>query len=140
MHSWLTIERGGASFTLGERSFVGPGQISCAARVDIGSDVMIAWDTTILDHGSHSLVYSERANDVSNWLVGEKDWRHVRLAPVRICDKAWVGYRSTILPGVTIGEGAVVGAGSVVTKDVAPWTLVAGNPARLIRELSAGER
>ena len=54
--------------------------------------------------------------------------------------KVWIGFNAIILKGVTIGEGAVVGAGSVVTKDVLPWTVVAGNPARLIREISENER
>lgn len=52
--------------------------------------------------------------------------------PIVVGDMAWIGARSFIMPGVLIGEGAVVGAGSVVTKDVAPWTIVAGNPAREI--------
>ena len=56
--------------------------------------------------------------------------------PVRICRRAWIGAGSTILPGVTVGENAVVGAGSVVTKDVEPDTIVAGNPARVIRKIS----
>lgn len=55
--------------------------------------------------------------------------------PVRICSKAWIGAGSTILPGVTVGENAVVGAGSVVTHDVAPNTIVAGNPAKFIRNI-----
>lgn len=54
-------------------------------------------------------------------------------APIRIGDNAWVAGWSLILPGVTIGEGAVVAAGAVVTKDVAPWTVVGGNPARFIK-------
>ena len=58
------------------------------------------------------------------------------MAPIRIADKAWLGMNVTVLKGVTIGEGAVVAAGSIVTKDVPPWTLVAGNPARVIKELS----
>lgn len=56
--------------------------------------------------------------------------------PVRICRRAWIGAGSTILPGVTVGENAVVGAGSVVTKDVEADTIVAGNPARVIRKIS----
>jgi galactoside O-acetyltransferase len=52
-----------------------------------------------------------------------------------IGNKAWLGFDSAILKGVRIGEGAVVGAKSVVTKDVEPWTVVAGNPARVIRTL-----
>lgn len=53
--------------------------------------------------------------------------------PVKICRRAWIGAGATILPGVTIGENAVVGAGSVVTKDVEPDTIVAGNPAKVIK-------
>lgn len=55
-------------------------------------------------------------------------------APVTICDGVWIGARAIVLPGVTIGEGAVVAAGAVVTKDVAPWTVVGGNPAKFIKK------
>lgn len=54
--------------------------------------------------------------------------------PVVIEDHVWIGARAIISPGVRIGEGAVVGAGSVVTRDVEPYTIVAGNPARFIKE------
>ena len=55
--------------------------------------------------------------------------------PIRICCRAWIGAGATILPGVTVGENSVVGAGSVVTHDVESNTVVAGNPARLMRQL-----
>jgi acetyltransferase-like isoleucine patch superfamily enzyme len=58
-----------------------------------------------------------------------------RVRPVKICAGAFIGVGAIILPGVTIGECAVVGAGSVVTKDVPPFTVFAGNPARLIRKI-----
>lgn len=58
----------------------------------------------------------------------------LRFAPVVIEDDADLGVGSVVLPGVTIGRGAQVGAGSIVTRDVAPYTVVAGNPARLLRE------
>lgn len=57
--------------------------------------------------------------------------------PIVIEDKVWIGINSTILPGVTIGYGAIVGAQSVVTHDVPPMTIVAGNPARIIRKIKA---
>jgi len=58
-------------------------------------------------------------------------------APVTIADDAWLGTGAVVLPGVTVGEGAVVGANSVVTRDVAPFTIVAGAPARFIRRVEA---
>ena len=68
-------------------------------------------------------------------MVPSKNWNVVKKSPVIIEDKVWIGTRSIILKGVTVGEGAIVGAGSVVTKDVQPWTVVAGNPAQKIKEL-----
>ena len=56
--------------------------------------------------------------------------------PILIEDKVWIGINSTILPGVRIGYGAIVGAGSVVTKDVPAMTVVAGNPARVVRKIT----
>ncbi|MGM7449656.1 acyltransferase, partial [Idiomarina sp. ST20R2A10] len=61
-------------------------------------------------------------------------------SPVRICDDAWIGAAAMVLRGVTIGQGAIVAAGAVVTRDVAPFSIVAGNPAVLVRELGPDER
>ena len=63
------------------------------------------------------------------------DWSTAEKAPIRICRGAWIGARAVIMKGVTVGEGAVVGTGSVVMRDVPPYTVVLGNPARVIREL-----
>lgn len=62
------------------------------------------------------------------------------VAPIEICEDAFVGAKALILPGVRIGKGAVVGAGAVVSKDVAPWSIVAGNPAKVIGERDFEER
>lgn len=59
--------------------------------------------------------------------------KHFILEPVTIGENVWVGLRTVILPGVNIGEGAIIGAGSIVTKDVPPLAIVGGNPARIIR-------
>lgn len=60
-----------------------------------------------------------------------------KMKPVEICDDVWIGGRVTILPGVTVGRGAVVGAGAVVTKNVPEYSVVGGNPARIIRNRKA---
>ena len=73
------------------------------------------------------------------WAGDQKNWANVASAAVHINSKAWIGFNSIVLKGVTIGVGAIVGAGSVVTRDVPPWRLVAGNPARIIRELPSHE-
>jgi acetyltransferase-like isoleucine patch superfamily enzyme len=135
----LVIDRDNARILIGKRSFVN-GMIVAAECVEIGDDVMISWGVTIADHNSHSLAFSQRAKDVTNWRLGKKDWSNVRISPIKVCDKAWVGFNAIILRGVTVGEGAIIGAGSVVTKDVLPWTIVAGNPAKLVREISGEER
>lgn len=137
----MVFEREGVSIIVGDRTFVGRGLFTIADRLEIGNDVMISWNVTIVDHNSHSLKFSERCNDVEmNAFQGKKNWNCVKIAPVIIEDKAWIGFGCSILKGVTIGEGAVVGANSLVTKDVAPWTVVAGSPARLIREIPVNER
>ena len=59
----------------------------------------------------------------------------VSARPVRVGHNAWIGFDSCILPGVTIGDGAIVGARSVVGEDVEPYTVVAGNPARVVKRL-----
>lgn len=136
----VSYDRDNAKVSIGERTFIGASQLVCSNSITIGNDVMISWGVTIVDHNSHSVRFSEREKDVLDWRENKKDWSTVNTAPVVIGDKAWLGFNSIILKGVTVGEGAVVGAGSVVTKDVAPWTIVGGNPARVIRELSEDER
>ena len=87
-------------------------------KVEIGSDVVISQDSYICT-ASH---------DVSSPSMA------LITRPVKICNQAWVAAKAAILPGVTIGEGAVVGACAVVAKDVPPWSVVVGNPAKVVRE------
>jgi galactoside O-acetyltransferase len=131
----MVTDRSPATIEIGSRTFIGRSLLVAAERITVGSDVLISWDVTIVDHDSHALDFERRRSDVVDWARGIKDWSAVPVAPVTIGDRAWIGFGATILKGITIGEGAVVAAKSVVTKDVAPWTLVGGNPAREIRKL-----
>ena len=89
-----------------------------AGGITIDDEVMIAANVQLISN-NHDL---EQRNVIT-------------CKPVHICRQVWIGAGATILPGVTIGENAVVGAGSVVTHDVEPNTIVAGNPARFIRKI-----
>lgn len=131
----FSFDRPSAKVTIGDRCFIGKSHIVTGHSVDIGDDVLISWGVTIVDHDSHAISWEQRANDTLDWHVGRKDWSNVVLAPVVLERRCWVGFNAIILKGITIGEGAIVGAGSVVTRDVAPYTVVAGNPAREIRKL-----
>lgn len=142
------IESEKANIKIGSRTFIGGGMFISTEEIEIGSDVMFSWGCTVSDNNSHSLIWKHRKNDVLDWkkgvdenIIGKyKDWSHVKESKVTIKDKVWIGFNAIILKGVTIGEGAIVGAGSVVTKDVPDWTIVAGNPAKIIREIPDNER
>lgn len=135
----VVFDRENARISIGNRSFIN-GALIAAESIEIGDDVLISWNVTVVDHNSHAIAFSQRAEDAVNWLASKKDWSAVKIAPVKIYDKAWIGFNSIILKGITIGEGAIIGAGSVVTKDVPAWTIAAGNPARMIREIPEDER
>jgi galactoside O-acetyltransferase len=141
----LAVETREGRISVGDRTFLGSGVLSCAEGIHIGDDVMIAWNFTIMDHDSHSLHWDERKTDVLDaWrglregnLTKYKNWSTVKRAAITIGNKAWIGTGVTILKGVRIGERAVVAAGSVVTRDVPDGHIVAGNPARVIRVLES---
>jgi acetyltransferase-like isoleucine patch superfamily enzyme len=102
-------------------------------RVVIGKNVSIAPNVTFV-------VYSSAVNGQElNALPYVRDVL-TRTGKIVVEDEAWIGASVTILPGVTIGRCAVVGAGSVVTSDVEPYSIYAGTPARKIRDLRTGER
>lgn len=135
----LSFDRAGASVRCGDRCYIGASHLVCADRIDLGDDVVISWGVTIVDHNSHAIDWDLRENDVLDWANGIKHWDHVTVAPVKLDSRTWVGFNAIILKGVTIGEGAIVAAGAVVTKDVPPYTIVAGNPAHVIRTLSGAK-
>jgi acetyltransferase-like isoleucine patch superfamily enzyme len=136
----LVCERDGACIVIGRNTFIGGSLIASASRIEVGDDVLISWGCNIVDHNSHAIGWAQRKQDVRDWYHGIKDWTHVVVKPVRICDRAWIGLNVIVLKGVEIGEGAVVAAGSVVTKSIPPWSIAAGNPAKVIREIPIEDR
>jgi acetyltransferase-like isoleucine patch superfamily enzyme len=112
----------GLNITIGRAVFIG---YQCAftghAAIDIADQVMIAHKVNLVTAGHP--VEPDRRRD------------YITAEPITIGTNAWIGAAATILPGVTIGADAVVAAGAVVTHDVPPATLVAGVPAKVIRQL-----
>lgn len=139
LHCRVDFDTPAGRVRVGDRCFIGASHLVCHTSITIGDDVIVSWGVTIVDHDSHSLDQKQRRLDVDNWRRGEKNWAGVAVAPVEICDGAWIGFGASILKGVRVGEGAVIGAGAVVTHNIAAHTVAAGNPARTIRTLEAGD-
>lgn len=126
-----TISRGaqiwvgkGATLSVAKGAKIGPKtKVNVGAGMTIGHDVRISWEVQLLDTDFH-------------WTASPSGRVRPHKAPIVIEPKVLVGTRSLVLKGVTIGRGAVVGAGSVVRRDVAPDTIVAGNPAEPIGAVS----
>jgi galactoside O-acetyltransferase len=107
----------------------------------------MAWGCTVIDSDNHSLYWSERRFDVERCrmdyiktngfdLARSHDWSTVQVGKVLIGSKSWIGFNVIILKKVFVGEGAIVGAGSVIARNIEPWNIVAGNPFRIIRKVS----
>lgn len=140
----ITFETQEGKVIVGDNSFIGGSHFICRNQIVIENNVFMAWGSCVYDHNSHSLDYKDRESDILQQLkdfreglnfIANKNWDVVNSRPILIKSNAWIGMNCIILKGVTIGEGAVVGAGSVVTKDVADWTVVGGNPAKVIKVL-----
>ena len=113
-------------------------------KIIIDDFALISSNCIFYTHNSHSLNYLDRQTEMKQVLearkknisiLSEKTWENIKEAPIHICSNTWIGTNCIILKGVTIGEGAIVGAGSVVAKDVPPWSVVAGNSARVVKML-----
>jgi acetyltransferase-like isoleucine patch superfamily enzyme len=122
LHRYVKLSAWGneglAEILIGNETSIGDRtEIHAGKRVEIGSGCNIAWDVCIMDRDYHKFNSPVEV-----------------IEPVKIGNNVWIGCNSVILKGVTIGDGAVVAAGSVVTKDVPPGVLAGGNPARILKE------
>jgi acetyltransferase-like isoleucine patch superfamily enzyme len=141
----------GTMFDVGPRGRVSIGKFSvltgvrlvCDAAIEIGDYATISWNVVFMDSYRVPIDARERracleraARDPQRIVSDERE----PARPIVLESNVWVGFDACVLPGVTIGCGSVVGARSVVTQDVPPYTIVAGNPARAIRGLDPSDR
>jgi acetyltransferase-like isoleucine patch superfamily enzyme len=133
----IQLFKQGGEIIIGDHCYVGEGTyIWSAKRIQIGNRVLIAHNVNIHDNNSHPTESNLRYLDYLRILgLQNIDENQFNLCSkqVVIKDDAWIGFNSIILKGVTVGNGAIIGAGSVVTKDVPDFAVVAGNPARIIK-------
>ncbi len=129
MHSpvKLLADHAGAEIFIGAETRIYGSCIHAYERISIGKRCLVAANSEIFDGSGHALSFP----DVENRIFSRGGSR-----PVTIEDYVWIGANSIILPGVTIGRGSVIGAGSVVHKDLPPMVVAAGNPATIVKDCS----
>lgn len=119
---WSKDDQSG-SIHIGDYCLISPGvRITSATRIEIGNNCMLANGVFVTDADWHGIY--DRLESIGN------------SAPVTLKENVWIGDSATICKGVTIGENSIVGAGSVVTMDIPPNSIAAGNPARIVKELN----
>jgi acetyltransferase-like isoleucine patch superfamily enzyme len=130
-----------AGLRLAQRTVIHKGlEVRGVKSISLGTGTVVGFDCILDGRGPGGITTGENVNlssEVAIW-TGKHDYRARDFrdvgAPVKIGDRAWLSFRCTVLPGVTIGEGAVIAAGAVVTKDVPPYAVMAGVPAVQVAE------
>ena len=122
IEDFATINNGVGDIIIGDRTRIGLGN-TLIGPVTIGNDIMLAQNVVMsgLNHGYEDITMSIHDQKVTT-------------AQITIEDEAWIAANSVIVAGVTVGKHSVVAAGSVVTKDVPPYSIVGGNPAKLLKQ------
>ncbi len=117
------------SVTIGDNTFIGHQTSFMVARgVTIGKDCFIAGGTRFADNDGHPLDHADRKNHLPPKKEDVKE--------IRVGNDVWIGAQAVILKGVTIGDRAIIGTHAIVTKDVPPDTIIAGNPAKIIKSFA----
>jgi len=126
IEDFTTINNGVGDVIIGERTRVGIGDVIIGPAI-IGNDVMIAQHVVIsgLNHGYQNISVTPHNQPVTKQLI-------------TIGDESWIGANSVVVAGVTVGKHSVIAAGSVVTKDIPPFSVAAGNPAKVIKHYNSG--
>ncbi|MFZ5553409.1 MAG: acyltransferase [Bacteroidota bacterium] len=130
----------GEGINIGDNCYIGEGtRIWSGESVKIGSNVLISHNCNIIDTDSHELNHLERADSFLQLVTQKKantDKGNVKTAPVIIDDYAWLSYNVSVLKGVRVGKGAIIGACSLVTEDIPDFCIAAGVPAKVIKKIT----
>jgi acetyltransferase-like isoleucine patch superfamily enzyme len=121
---------------IGEFALINGAEMVCDSRIRIGAYALISWSVILLDNYRVPRESNERCAHLQNFLTSGLDPHADHDAkPIEIGRNVWLGHDVVVMPGACIGEGSVIGARSAVVGSIPPYTIAAGNPARVIREL-----
>jgi acetyltransferase-like isoleucine patch superfamily enzyme len=131
----LMLFKHGGEILIGDDCFVGDNtKIWSAKKIKIGNRVLISHNVNIHDNISHPLSSVERHKDFLHIIsTGFQENINLNEEEIIIEDDVWIGFNTTVMKGVTIGKGAIIGACTLITKDVPPYAVVIGNPPRIIK-------
>lgn len=133
----LTFRHGG-EIVIGDYCYVGEmTRIWSASKISIGNRVLIAHNVNIHDNNAHPIDAQQRHEQYKKIISSghPKEDSTLNEKSIIIEDDVWIGFNSTILKGVTIGKGSIIAACTLITKDVPPFVIIAGNPAQIIKTL-----
>jgi len=129
----------GGQIRIGKNCYIGDhSRIWSGENISIGNNVLISHGVNVMDTNAHEIDYKLRAEGYIGLLKNGTKYLQGRVetSEIIIEDDVWIGFNSIIMKGVKIGRGAIIAAGTVVTKDVPTFAMVGGNPARLLKQLS----
>lgn len=144
----IVVCKTGAKFSIGDYSVLQNGvQIRCANHIQIGDFVGVAENVMLIDNNTHPI-------GIESWIRHRvrvapggpgypgngNGWEESESAPIIIKDGVWIGSGARVLKGVTVGEGAIIASNSVVTKNVDAYSVVAGNPAKKVKQLEPASK
>ena len=127
---------------IGDYSIINGCTIICTEKISIGDYVMVAWGAVIYDnHLASDLDSKERAKIISTQAMLEnREMPFSGSSPITIEDNVWVGFDAIVKPGTTIGRGSIIGSKSVVSGNIPPYSVVVGNPGRVIKKIEPTDK
>lgn len=129
----------GGKIEIGDNFYLGSGTVlQSKEKISIGNNVIISNNVLIVDNNNHPTEPESRLqmSQADNYMTSPLwTWEYAQSKPVVIEDNVWIGRDARILKGVTVGKGSIVAMGAIVTKDVPEYSIVAGNPAKIVKKL-----
>lgn len=126
----LMADREGATILIGDNTRINGACLHAYNRIEIGKNCLIAANVQIIDASGHELAFDNPSNRINTSSEGK---------PIYIEDNVWIGLNAIVLPGVRIGQGSIIGANTVVSKDVPPMVVFAGNPGSVVKRANIND-